>query len=318
MKKIFICLFFVFFSSVALSQTFGSKGILPAHIGSTVAVEPGQPVVFLPKEEQKESFIPVPANWKPEIGQVQINSFGGQVLQIPNITHIPSYFIYIHVLSDRSLVVTERISLVLDSQQMFPFFRIYPLTFSDNLGLEQRRHLKFLWAKYNGENIYPKIKESANILNLSFFDEESLFSGVHLFELSYQILDGIDIQGNIARLFLPLLGNDLPYLTENMQILVSYPENVHLAKANALFGKNNQNVENAYSVYADENGHLIYKVKGVLPSTADIRLEILSDAKGFNNLSVSEKIDSAFFNNNGVFFQFLSHLFYFYIFIFRL
>ena len=304
MKRFFI-FFFVFLcsiSSIVNAQEAFSE-FLSVPFGDSISVDAGRPVVFVPpKKTDAEEFKPQPVTWQPDVEQVQITSFAGQILQVPNLTHIPSFFVYVQVLSDKSVIVTERISLVLSKQQMTPFVRAYPLALKDVNEKNVVQDVKFLWSRYNSEAISPLWKSSLNEVQFSFFDDIGLTSGVHSFELSYLIPNAVRVEGNTSRLFLPILGTKLPYLTENLQILVTYPEKTHLSSAKAFFGQNNQVVENAYSVYQNEKDHLVYKIKGVVPAFADVHLEILADGAGFGSASVSEKFDDGVLNNNALIF----------------
>ena len=303
--KRFVLLFFI--SLIAFAWNGKAQDVfndfIQAPLGSKVSVDAGYPVVFVPPySNSKEKFVPEPVLWKPDVGLVQITSFAGQTLQVPNITHIPSLFVYVQVLPDKSVVVTERIPLVLNTQQTAPFVRSYPLILKDIKGTPIVREVKFLWARYNFETIIPSEKKLFNEQAFSFFDDVGLASGVHLFELSYLVPNAVFVEGNISRLFLPILGLKLPYLIENMQILVTYPSNTPVLSAKAFFGQNNQTVEKAYSVYQNEKEHLVYKINGLVPAFADVRLEVLGQAKGFTTYSISEKINDGVFNYNGLIF----------------
>ena len=157
----FIC--FLGFSLVGKAQE-SVEDFVSAPLGTSVSVEAGKPVVFVPfQKKEPEEFKPQPVFWKPDLGLVQITSFAGQVLQVPNITHIPSFFIYVQVLPDASVVVTERISLILNTQQTAPFVRSYPSVFKDLNGTANFRDVKFLWARYNFEPIIPLWKQSLTL-----------------------------------------------------------------------------------------------------------------------------------------------------------
>lgn len=302
MKRLFFLLFFILINASSNAMVpFSADNIISVPLGSSATIQGGQAIVFTQPETHKgEESIPLLPEWKPDIGQVQITSFAGQVLQVPNMTHIPSFFVYVQVLEDKSAVITERISLVLDKQQNIPFIRSYPLTLKDVSSDLLSRNVEFLRANYNGEEFVPNILQSDDKLQLFFFDDVGLASGVHLFEISYLVKDAVVVEGNTSRLFLPVLGADLPYLTERLQVLITYPQNVAFSKAKAYFGPNNQVVDEAYDVYMNENEHLVYKVKGIIPYFADLRLEVIGNAKGFENTSISEKIDDGILNNNAV------------------
>ncbi len=260
-------------------------------VGEEVMVDGGTPVLLLDKKDSQEKFEPLPVSWQPDMPMVRISSFGGVRLDVPFVTHIPSFFVYVQVLPDKSVIVTERITLILSTQQALPFTRSYPTHYTDILAKQNQRNVDILWASYNHQSIMPSVKNTPQNVEVRFFENEGLPSGVHLFELSYIVPDAVVQEGNATRLFLPLLGDNLPYLTERMQVFVTYPQSSILHKAQAVFGSDNLIQEKAYDVYMDQNARLIYRVSGILPQTVDVRLDIWGDAKAFTSYQEQEKID---------------------------
>lgn len=242
-----------------------------------VTVESGKPIIFIDSlSDEKEQTA-----WQANQGQVQISTFGGQILEVPFITHIPQFSIYVQVLSDRSISVTERISLVLDAGQSTPFVRSYPLLFEDKEGRTKTRQVEFLHATYNNRPYMPNVVQTPDSMQVRFFENEGLYAGVHLFEVSYLIPNAVEVNGNTTHLFEPLLGTSLPYLAERVRIFISYPNQTKLSFASAVFGSNNQKQDDAVDIYMDENARLIYKIKGLLPAMLDVRVDILGNANGF-------------------------------------
>ena len=301
MKKIIFSLFLLLFSVYAVAQTSfeGKKDIVTLRGNETVSMMPGQTLLLLPQQDKKEEFTPLKANWKPEVEYVQVPSLFGGVLKVPYVTHIPSFFVYANVLDDKSIVVTEKISLILTQQQRVPFSRSYENVLNDVQGNKVVQNVNFLWAKYNGTQILPVIKQEETKTVFSFFEGDVLPSGVHLFELSYILPNAIQINGNTSYLFFSSLGSELSYLTERFQIFLAYPSDTSFVQADILFGQNNQKVEDAADIFIDDKSHLMFNVKGILPAFADVRLKVIADAKGFVNLPFSEKLDDGLFYNNG-------------------
>ena len=223
--------------------------------------------------------------------KVRVTVLGEDSLDVPYVTHIPSFSVFVNILEDKSVVVTERLVLVLSEPQNGPFVRSYPLSYTDTLGKIQESKIEFVWASYNKKEVTPRINKTDTNIQLRFFEREGLAKGVHLFEVSYIVSDAVLQQGNITSLFLPLLGSDLVYPSERVQILVAYPPQTTLSKAQLVFGTNNQINEDAYDGYTDEANHLVYKIKRILPEYVDIRLDLVGDAKGFSAIHADEKID---------------------------
>ena len=226
-----------------------------------------------------------------QFAKVRITVFGDESMDVPFLTHIPSLSILVDVQSDKSVVVTERLVLVLSEAQNTPFVRSYPLYFDDLDGKKQKNKMDFLWASYNKKTTTPKIRKTDSEMQIIFLDQDSTSAGVHLFELSYILPEGIFQEGNMTNLFHPLLGSSLAYPAERIQIFVIYPEETNLIKAQAFFGVNNQANDEAYDVYMDENNHLVYKIKALLPEMIDIRLNVVGDSAGFDAVQFDEKLD---------------------------
>ena len=226
-----------------------------------------------------------------QFGRVRITVFGGEKLDVPFLTHIPSLSIFVNIQPDKSVIVTERLVLVLAENTNEPFVRSYPLSYKDASGVELKNPMDFLWASYNNKTSKPKIRKTADEFQVVFSEKEAMYSGVHLFELSYVLPDALLQNGNRTSFFHSLLGSSLPYPAERIQILLAYPSEMTLSKAELLFGTNNKANEEAYDAYTDEDNHLIYKIKALLPEMIDIRLDVAGDAKGIDPVQSDEKIE---------------------------
>lgn len=226
-----------------------------------------------------------------QVGKVRITVFGGEELDVPFLTHIPTLSVFVNIQPDKSVVITERLILVLAEQQSSPFVRSYPRFYKDALGIEHENKMDFLWASYNNKTSNPKIRKTDAEIQIGFFEQETSSSGVHLFELSYVIPNALSLSGDKSTFFQPLLGSFLTYPSERIQILLAYPPEMTLSKAELLFGTNNKANEEAYDVYTDQDNHLIYKVKAILPEKIDIRMNVAGDAKGIDPVQPDEKIE---------------------------
>ncbi|MBP5535006.1 MAG: DUF2207 domain-containing protein [Alphaproteobacteria bacterium] len=226
-----------------------------------------------------------------QVAKVRITVFGDESLDVAFLTHIPSLSIFVDVQPDKSVVVTERLVLVLSEPQNTPFVRSYPLFYTDVDGKVHQNGMNFLWASYNKKTTNPKIQKTDSETRIIFLDQDSTSAGVHLFELSYLLPSTLFVEGNVTNFFHPLLGSSLSYPAERIEVFVAYPKETTLVKAQAFFGTNNQANEEAYDVYMDQDNHLAYKIKGILPELIDLRLNIVGDAAGFEAVQMDEKLD---------------------------
>ena len=105
--------FFVFFANVSFGQSVSFDNVKEIEIGESVTLQSGQSVLFIPKKvPQEDPFEPLDPTWQPQQTYVKIKNLTGEFFEVPEITHIPSFFVYVQVLPDLSAVITERFSLI--------------------------------------------------------------------------------------------------------------------------------------------------------------------------------------------------------------
>ena len=286
MKK-FLLIFMFYFSIASAQEVFSGK---PVYINNneTVEVGIGVPVIFTNKDAPKDEFTPEQAQWRPQLPMVEINAFAGQRIQVPFLTHIPAFTAFVQILPDKTAVVTERIVLISD-KPINRFKKEYQKT-------SHEQNINFLFASSNGQNINPIIEDTSDNFTLKFFDNEGLPSGVYLIEITYEISNAVQIDGVLARLSLPLIDSNNPYIMERGQVLITYPENTKFMDAKALYGKNDIASDRAGNFYQDENDHLIYKMNGLLPTGIGMKLQVISNGAVFTNQpeTLMEKTENYF------------------------
>ena len=287
MKKFLFLLFFCV--SPVLAQEMFSGEPVYLNNGETVEVDVGVPIIFTNQEAKKEVFEPEKVQWKPQLATVEISAFAGQRIQVPFVTHIPAFTTFVQFFPDRSVVITERIILVND-QPLGSFKKQYLKTQAKDPKKSAR--FDFLFASSNGKTVYPFIKETDETLDMTFFADEGLSTGVHLIEISYKIENAVELDGVLARMQLPIVDGNNPFISERGQVLLTFPKGTKFLDVKALYGKNNLTSDKAGDFYKDENEHLIYKMKGLLPAEIGLKLEIMTDSNVFAKIAddtISEK-----------------------------
>ena len=268
MKKFFAFFLFVliFTTSAFSNQTDDIFSFKESTVSSTVAKEKQIPTIKVAVQED-------------------------EILTVPFMTHIPYFSVYVNVLPDKDVVVTEKLFLVLSEDQNTPFVRSYPLSYVNTQENKIQNKMEFIGSAYNKKSVFPRIHKTDSEIQLIFSEQGGLSKGVHLFEISYTIPKAVVLHENSAKLFLPILGSSLSYMAEKVQILVIYPPKSTLTEMQAVFGANNLVNEDAYDMYTEKENHLMYKIKGILPKMVDVRLDISSDSKGFETIYLDDKID---------------------------
>jgi len=290
MKKLMMSLLILSLAcTTALGQVDLSSGIVYLNNNETVEVKAGTPVVFTNKDAPKEEFIPMAVQWKPDLEKVEFTALGGTRLRVPFVTHIPEMSVFVQVLSDQSVVVTERIMLV-NTGMLSAFTRDFPKLITDAVGQQVNLSYDFLFATLNGQEQSGYQTSTDKTQMLSLFSDSGLSKGIHLIELSYEVKNALQIKQESARLFLPLIGTHNLYPIERGKVIITYPQNTKIYKVDAFYGKNNQTSDQAGSFFQDENSHLIYKMNGILPSAIDLKLDIVSSSNAF-----SKNADDGFF-----------------------
>ena len=258
----------------------------------------GEPIVFFgptvgSKVSQKPEFIPVLPSWRPELPQVQISLPFAESMSVPNVLHIPYFLISVQVLTDGTALVREDIQLIVpEGEAVEAFTRQYEINGKDKLGRSYSFERSFIEARHNGQQVpflisrHPETGEEF----LTFTESTAMTPGVHTYQISYQLSDTVFFDVSQNQIFLSLIGRSLPYLTERLVIWMNLPKMTPIAGARVFFGLNNQTAPNIGSFLQDEEGNVVFKLKGILPAHTDVRIEIWTEKGTFEKPTFTEQL----------------------------
>lgn len=264
----------------------------------------GDPIVYFGptvgvKTPQKPGFVPMLPSWRPEVPQVQISLPFGENMMVPNVLHIPYFLISVQLLTDGTALVREDIQLIIPEGEAAQIFnRQYETQIKDKLDRSHTPMRLFVEARHNGQSVpFEVIRDEENGEETLIFHENSpMMPGVHTYQISYQIPGAVFFDVSQNQIFLSLLGRSLPYLTERLVIWLNLPKLTPVAGASVLFGTNNQTAPNVGSFLQDEEGNVIFKLKGILPSQTDVRLDVWTEKGTFEAPTLWDRLLTRLFH----------------------
>ncbi len=263
----------------------------------------GEPIVFFgptvgTKVSQKPEFVPIQPSWRPEIPQVQISLPFGESMSVPNILHIPYFFISVQVLTDGTALVREDIQLIVpEGEAVESFTRQYETIGKDKLGRTHSFDRLFVEARHNGQSVPFLLSRNDERKEeiITFHESTPMTPGVHTYQISYQLSEAVFFDISQNQIFLSLIGRSLPYLTERLVIWLNLPKLTPIAGARVFFGVNNQTAQNVGSFLKDDEGNVVFKLKGILPAQTDVRMEVWTEKGTFEKPTVWDRLFSWIF-----------------------
>lgn len=309
-KKILFC-FLAFFVSVSVWAQDPSNVVVWQGEKNVFDYRDGQMVVLGDIGEKPKKFDPIQAVWNPETPKIFIKTPFQEKVAVPQVLYIPYFFINVQLLSDCSAIISEYIQLILPPDTEFtPFSRTYLTEVQDEWGRKHTFNPTFLEFRKNGTPLaISQQKEDGKII-IKPAREDAFYPMVYTYEIKYMLPNAVQQMTNgDYNLFLSLLGNDIPYLMENLVIRLDFPRFTPIAKADVSFGKENiKNLTAAYFV-RESDETLVLRSKGVYPTGLDVRVNIEMKEGTFEKKTAGQKLYDFLFGDITFFVAILGAIF---------
>ena len=298
LKKFLLC-FLIFFVSLAGRAQDFSNAVYWDGTGGPLNYQTGQLIILGDKKETPpEKFSPMQAVWNPEIPRISIKTPFQKEASVPYVLHIPYFFINIQLLTDRSAIVSEYVQIVVPPKTpVRPFYRSYLTKVKDALGREHTFNPTFLSFKQNGTSVPFSLVQSDEKIQIKFVADKTFHPSVYTYEVSYLLPDAVRKVNDGYGLFLSLLGNDIPYLTENLVVRLDFPKFTPILKADVTFGTENLKHPTAAYFVKEGDQALILKSRGVYPNGLDVRVNIEMGSGTFEEKTIGQILFDTLFKN---------------------
>ena len=227
----------------------------------------------LPKDEIQK---PLPPLEQDNIqNSIKINALFGGEKEVLFVPHTSDWNFIIQILNDEEIIIQEDIQFIKTDELPSPV-RNWP-----------KQNLQLLETQINGQTISPSLVENEGALQLKM---PELGTGVHKIHLIYLIRNAGIFSKNTAQISLPLtdMGWSLP--TASMNGVVLFPKNVEESNIRFLFGKNQQEIKEAFITKKDQSGSLFFHASHLLPAHSIIQLNLSAKFTSFITKGIFDKM----------------------------
>ncbi len=280
MKKIFCLLLWLVCAGSASAQDLTANAVfLP--LGEEISISESASI-FLKRADESLNGLgaPVVLNQQtPAVPQVQITNFLGQVQNVPFVTHIPLMSIFIQIMSDKSVVVSERFSLVLSNEVA-------------NFQLSMPQGAKTLSLAVNHQSVPAFYEHSERSERIMLADP--LEAGVHQIELSYMLKDGVFIDKKKAFVALPIVDKENDFWVTSLNVLTAYPAGSRVPNVQMVFGQEEIPADEVGNFYQSEKGQIMYVLNGLMPPKVAMKYRLNFNANVFDETQKDTLVDFIF------------------------
>ena len=189
--------------------------------------------------------------------------------------HTPDFVFLIQILDGDTIRVEEKIQLV-NTQPTAFFQRVLPQTLSTNGNTVRNTKIELLNVTADNRPMSINVRDVGTALILT--GNKPLSVGIHNVTISYLVHGAIYQNRSVADITLGLTGPAWPLLTERFSVVVLFPRKTEAYQKELLFGSNQVQIPEHFSVQVDENGNSVYQTTHILPAFSDVRLHMIVDA----------------------------------------
>ena len=293
MKHLILTLL-LFFGLTVQSQTTNPETLLDINNPdltqtSTTKTFTGTPAILIEPPQRAQEPQINPADLVPLLTlsnkstEIPIKTLFGHNRTAPYLDHTTDFVVFVQVLDDNTIQIEEQIQFI-NTKSNQKFKRTLSKKITNKNGEEILFYIEPVAFYRDNLPISLAIQNDENNLMMEY--PKTLPTGINRFTIRYLVKGAIFQNKSLAEITLPLSGINWPLITERFSIVLMLPQKSDFYVNELLFGANNQEIPEQFTVQTDIKGNVIYQLTRPLPAFADVRLHTVFDAK---NLPQPEK-----------------------------
>ncbi len=249
---------------------------------STTKTFTGTPAILIEPPQRKQEPQVNPADLVPllepsqKATEIPIKTLFGHDRTAPYLDHTTDFVVFVQVLDDNTIQIEEQIQFV-NTKPNQKFKRTLSKKITDKNGKQIFLDIQPISFYRDNHPVSLAFQNEENNLMAEY--PKTLPTGINRFTIRYLVKGVIFQNKSLAEITLPLSGINWPLITERISIVLMLPQKSDFYVNELLFGANNQEIPEQFTVQSDIKGNAVYQLTRPLPAFADVRLHTIFDAK---------------------------------------